>query len=101
VHGDAFEVVIREVVGELRGVEVRDRQALARAGDCHAGRRVHVHHAMRVLDMTVDRRVGRKAGRIDRPLRRADDMALEIDFDEIRGLHFAVVQAEGVDQSCD
>ena len=98
VHGDALEVVIRELAVQLRAVEVAHRQPGLRAGHRHAGRGVRVHHAVRAGNAVVDRRVHGEAGRVHRPVGMPDDVPPQVDAHQVRRGHLGVVQAEGVDQ---
>ena len=46
----------------------------------------------------VDGGVHREAGRVDRPVGVTDDVAGEVDLDQVRRADLAVVQAERIDQ---
>ena len=98
VHGDALELVVRHLAEQLRGVEVGVGQAFVEAAHGHGRRGVHVHHAVRVGHLLVDLAVEGEAGRVDRPVAVADDVALHVHLHQVRRAHLAVVQAEGVDQ---
>ena len=96
--GDALEVVIGHHAVQLRAVEVALRQPAGQRGHRHARRGVRVHDAVRALHAVVNAAVQHVAGRVDGVLRLAQDVARQIDLDQVAGRHFAVVQAEGVDQ---
>ncbi len=97
-HGDPFEVVIRDLSVQLRRIEIGERQAVARAAHGHRRRRMHVHHAMRVGQRRMDRRVECEAGRIDRPVGMPDHVAVDVDLHEIRRADLTVMEPERIDQ---
>ena len=98
IDGNAFEVVVRELPVQLCRIEIAHRQTHLTARDCHACCRVCMHHAMCSRDARVYRSVHSEAGRVDWPVGVADDIAGEVDFDQIGGAHLTVVQAERIDQ---
>ncbi|MNT94792.1 hypothetical protein D3C72_2365520 [compost metagenome] len=57
-----------------------------------------MHHAVPIGHTVVDHPVEGEAGRVDRPVRVTDHVALHVDLDQVRGAHLGVVQAEGVGQ---
>src|SRR6202163_4555204 len=57
-----------------------------------------MQHALRVLARGVHRAVDREAGRIDEVRRRFDDVAVEIDLDQIRGADLGEQQPVRIDQ---
>ncbi len=98
VDGDALEVVVGDFPIKLGGIEIRHRQPALGAGHRQPGGGVRVHHAMRPVDLAVHGGMRRQARRIDRPLAVGEDVAVEIDLDEVGGGDLGVVQAERVDQ---
>src|SRR5882724_4895674 len=97
-HGDALEVVVGDMAMHQGGVEVVRGQAVALARDRHARGRVRVHDAVRVLARRMDRRMNDEPGTIDRPFARADQIAVEIDLDQVRCGDLAVPEAVGIDE---
>ena len=98
LHRDAFEVVVGDLAVELGGVEVGHRQPALGAGHRQPRGGVGVHDAMGLVDVPVHRGVRGEARRIDRPLAVGEDVAVEVDLDEVRRGDLGVVQAERVDE---
>ena len=57
-----------------------------------------VNHAVRMGQRGVNGTMECEAGRIDRPITVANDVALAIYIYQVRRCHLGVVQAKGVDQ---
>src|SRR5579863_7059648 len=79
VHGDAFEIVISQLLEELRGIKIALRQTARTARNGHARRRVRMHDALRAGNTAMDGSVNRETRRVDWPLRGTDHPAIEVD----------------------
>ena len=98
VDGDAFKVMVRNHVVKLRGVKIGLLQTFFQAGHRHTCRGVCVHHTMRLWQVVVQSRVHRKTSRVHWIGRAIEYLAFQVNFDQIAGGDFAVVQTKGVDQ---
>ncbi len=97
-HRHALEIMIGDLAGEVAGIEVGGAQAPFDAGDRHARRGVGVRDAMRIGQMAVEQRMLDEAGTVHRIGRVVELVAVDVDLDQVRRLHFAEVQPERVDQ---
>ena len=83
---DALELVVGHLADQHRPVEVIRRKPFLQRGDGYAGRRMGVHHAMRVGERAVDRRMDHESSTVHRPLRFAHGVAFGVDEHEVGGL---------------
>jgi len=98
-HGHAFKIVITDLPFKIAGVEIGRHQPVLVAGDRHCRRGVDVADCIgAAAQMLVKIGVLGKARLVHHIGRTADIIALDIDLDEVRCGHFAIQQAERVDQ---
>jgi hypothetical protein len=98
IERDAFVFVVGDLVANQHRGLVERQQAVFLTRHRDAVTRVQVQHALRVLACGVHRAVDREAGRIDEVRRRFDDVAVEIDLDQIRGADLGEQQPVRIDQ---
>src|SRR5688572_23984 len=98
---DAFELVVRNTPNQHRAVEVVRRKPFLQARHRHAGRGVRMHHAMRLRNRGVDRRMDDETGVVHRPFRLAHRITFDVDQHQVRRRDFAIMQPERIDQEPD
>ena len=98
VERDALELVVRHAVVELQRPLVARLQPAGQRRHAHAGDRVGVQHAGRVVARRVDGAVDREAGRVHVVRRVVEDAAFEVDLHQRRRGDVLEQRAVGVDQ---
>ncbi len=100
VDGQALELVVRHLTGQLHRVLIDVQQAGGAGGNRLAGHGVGVHDAAHVVAGGVDRAVDDVAGAVHARLTDivADQVAVQIDLEQVGGRDLVVHQAEVVDQ---
>ena len=99
IERDALVVMVGEAIGELHRPLIERQQSLLLTGHRDAGDGVGVQHADRVGPRRVHGAVNGEAGRIDAEAQRVvDDVAVDIDGDQVGRRHLFETQAVGIDQ---
>jgi hypothetical protein len=95
---DAFEVVIADPLVVAHGALVERQQAAVERRDRLARDRMGVQHGMQIPARHMDCAVNDEAGAVHLIRRLVEDVAVEIDLDQVRGGDLLIEEAVGVDQ---
>ena len=98
VDRDPLIIVEGEVAADQHRRLGQRQQPVAMRRHRLSGRRVEVHHRMRIVARHVDRRMDGEARRIGDERRRLDRIAADVDLDQRRGGHFLEHQIVRVEQ---
>lgn len=101
IHGNALEVVIRDLVMQLCHVRIADRQAVTRVRHSYAGDCVGVYYTAYTQDASMNGGIHDKTRRVDwlaRLTRCAPHVALWVDLHQIRHTNPSVGQTKRIDR---